>query len=100
MYSLGSKTDKIILYLGWLSSGITGLGMPSLVFLMGDIIDAYNSYTSTDEEMLDTIKQVCLTLTIIGVVIGATSYCSSTFLAIASERIVKKIKISYLHSIL
>lgn len=41
LYSLASTKEKTLMYIGWICAAITGLGMPSFAFLMGDIINAF-----------------------------------------------------------
>lgn len=53
LYSYASKTDKIYLYIGWIASAITGLGMPSFVFLIGNVINSFDVTNTDPQEMLD-----------------------------------------------
>lgn len=100
LYGLASPADKTLMYIGWLSSSITGLGMPSFVFLIGNVIDSFNPNTTTKEEMLDTISQMSLIFSCVGVAIWITSYISYSSLLIFSERVTKKTRAKYLEAIL
>ena len=44
LYCLASRSDKVLMYIGWFTSMVNGLGLPSFVFLIGNIIDSFNSY--------------------------------------------------------
>jgi hypothetical protein len=85
-----------LLSLGYFTAIITGLGLPSFVFLMGDIVDNYGSKT----DIVDLIAPIALQLTVIGIFIWVTSYFYFAFLVIMSERIGKKTRQAYLRSIL
>lgn len=43
LYKYASGSDKILMYIGWLMACLTGTGMPSFVFLIGNVIDAFGS---------------------------------------------------------
>lgn len=48
------STDKTLIRIGYLAAIITGLAMPSFVFIFGDII---NSFGGTENTGLDAIKK-------------------------------------------
>ncbi len=79
---------------------IAGLGMPSFVFLIGDVIDSFNVEISSDEEMLEIISLMSLIFVVIGIAVWITSYISYSFLLMFSERIAKKTRIKYLEAIM
>ena len=47
LYSLASKSDKMIMYLGWLSSLLAGLVIPGFCYFVGHIIDSFDKYRTT-----------------------------------------------------
>lgn len=75
---------------------ITGLGLPSFVFIFGDIVNVYTD----DNNILDAIRPMCIQFLAIGAAIWATSYCFYALLVIMSERIGKKTRVAYLRAIL
>lgn len=81
---------------GYTMSILTGLGLPSFVFLMGDIV---NSSTGGGN-FVDALSPTCLQLTIIGAAIWVSSYFYYAFLVIMAERIGKKTRVAYLRAIL
>ncbi len=62
---------------------ITGFGLPSFVFIWGDIINGF----SDNGDILDTVKPLCLEFLIIGIAIWITSYFYYTLLVTLSERV-------------
>ena len=98
LISLANKTDKIFLYIGWIAACITGLGLPSFVFLIGNVINSFDP--SKTDGLLDKIKTLAIIFTCIGVGIWIFSYIFYSFLTITSERMIKTIKIAYLEAIL
>mmetsp|Transcript_43686 Transcript_43686/g.42204 ORF Transcript_43686/g.42204 Transcript_43686/m.42204 type:complete len:88 (+) Transcript_43686:201-464(+) len=84
---------------GWFFACLAGFGMPGWVFLMGDIIDAFNP-TSTLEEMLDSINFVSIVNLLIGVGVMITTYCYYASLLVFSESVANKTRIRYLEAIL
>ena len=99
LYSLATPADKAFLYFGWTSACITGLGLPSFVFLMADVINAFGP-SVTPEEALEELEWVCLLMIIIGIGIWIFGYFFYAFLLIFSERVAKRIKVAYLSAIL
>jgi len=100
LYSLASSADKTLMAIGWVSAGIAGCGMPSFVFLIGNVIDSFDTTRSGPEEMLDTISFMSLLFTCIGIAIWIFSYINYACLLIFSEKVALKTRIAYFESIL
>lgn len=96
LYCLSSGSDKALMIIGWLAAAIAGLGMPSFVFLIGDIIDSFDPSRNSAEDMLNTISLMSLIFTIIGFGIWFFCYLNYSLLLMFSERIAKKTRIAYL----
>jgi hypothetical protein len=92
LYTYASGGDKIYFWLGLVSAVLCGLGLPSFVFLIGDIIDAFNP-NSSPEETLDTIKRLSMLFVYIGFGIWFFSYSYYAFLIIFSERVARKTRL-------
>ena len=92
-------TDKALFGVGIVASIITGLGLPSFVFLFGDIINTFGDPQHPDK-MIKAINTIALEMTIIGLIIWFFSYFYFAFLVILSERIGQKTKVAYLRAIL
>ena len=88
------------MYTGWIASFLSGLGMPSFVFLFGSILDSFDSYTNTKEETLKQIKLLSGIFTAIGVFVWISTYMYYSSLLVFSERITMKTKVRYLEAIL
>jgi hypothetical protein len=96
LLTYADRTDKILMGLGYLTAIITGLGLPSFVFLFGDITDEFGkSY-----DIVDAIRPIAIELTVIGLFIWLTSYFYFAFLVIMSERVGMKTRVAYLKAIL
>lgn len=70
------------------------------MFLIGSVINSFNENDTDKFEMVDSVNELCLIFSLVGVGVFVMSYLYSSFLLIASERIVKQIKLKYLASIL
>ena len=99
LYSLASGSDKCLMYCGWISAMITGCGMPSFVFLIGDVIDSFKPTTTLDDTV-KTISTMSLIFTLVGFAVWLASYSMYTLLLMFSERVVKKTRTQYLKAIL
>jgi len=99
LQSLGSSSDNLFKWIGWISACITGLGMPSFVFLMGEIIDSMNPNISP-KESLRMLTGVTIWMIGIGAGIWIFTYFMYSFLIIYSERVAKKTRVQYLRAIL
>ncbi len=86
LLTLADRTDKIYLAFGFATAILCGLGLPSFVFLFGDIADSFEGHMPA-EEILSRITRVAKILTIIGLGVWLCSYCFFTFFIVASERI-------------
>ncbi len=99
VWTLADKQDKFLFIGGMTSSILCGLGLPSFVFLFGDIADSFEGFMPPDE-ILDRITNVAKLLTIIGLGVWLFSYFFFTMMQISSESIGAKTKVAYLKSIL
>ena len=99
LWTFADKTDKFLIIVGFISSVLCGLGLPSFVFLFGDIADSFTGQMPADA-ILNAISKVSRTLTLIGIGIWVGSYIFFAFFVIASERIGQKMKVRYLEAIL
>lgn len=99
LYTFASGSDKLLMWTGWISAMITGCGMPSFVFLIGNVIDSFKPTTSPDETV-DTISLMSLIFTLVGIAVWIFSLVMYSFLLMFSERVVKKTRTKYLTSIL
>ncbi|CDW86367.1 abc transporter [Stylonychia lemnae] len=95
LLTYADKNDKILIAFGYIFSILTGVCLPSLVFLFGDIVNSF-----TDGKILEGIKPTCLQFTVIGIVIWITSYFYYALLVIMSQRVGQKTKVAYLRAIL
>lgn len=96
LYCLASGKDKLYMVIGHVAAVITGIGLPSFVFLMGDVIDSFASF----DEVLESIRRISLILALIGVVIWIFSYIYYAFLLMFSELVGFKLKVAYFEAIL
>jgi hypothetical protein len=86
-------------YIGWTFAILTGLGMPSFVFLMGYILDSF-SPNSVPTDMINTIHRMSLILVLIGIYIFIMTYIYYYNLLAFSERVTLKTRVAYLKAIL
>lgn len=95
MLTFADKNDKWLIGVGYFMSIVTGLGLPSFVFLFGDIVNSFS-----EGSILDNIKPTCLEFTIIGTAIWITSYFYYALLVIMAENVGQKTRVAYLKGIL
>ncbi len=88
------------MYIGWTAAIIAGGGMSSFAFLVGDIIDSFNTQKNTVKDMLDTTSLISMLFAVIGVIVWILSYISYTVLILFSEKTANKIRVTYFESIL
>ncbi len=99
VWTLADKGDRFYFIFGLISAAVCGLGLPSFVFLFGDIADSFEGGMNPDE-ILTRITRVSLILSIIGAGVWIGSYLFFAFLTIASERLGLKTRVAYLRAIL
>jgi hypothetical protein len=86
MFTYADAKDKMFLFIGFTCAVLCGLGLPSFVFLFGNIANSFDP-RSPAEEALENITKVSKTLILIGAGVMFCSFVWFTFLIIASERI-------------
>jgi ATP-binding cassette subfamily B (MDR/TAP) protein 1 len=97
LLTYADKKDKCLMIFGYLSSIITGLGLPSFVFLFGDIVDSFGPKSTN---VVKSLTPICLAMTLIGIGIWITTYIYFASLVIMSERVGKKTRVAYLKAVL
>ena len=90
------KTDKTLMTLGYLTAILTGMALPSFVFLFGDVVDSFGK----DFDIVSKIQPIALELLGIGGFVWVTSYLYFSFLVIMSERVGRMTRVAYLRAIL
>ena len=96
LLTFADGTDIAYLTVGWIASIVTGVAMPSFVFLFGNIVDDYASA----DDLVHAISKIAVEFTLIGVGVWITSYFYYAMLVIMAERIGRSTKVAYLKSIL
>lgn len=76
-------------------SVITGIGLPSFVYLFGDVI---TSFQNTDP--MEAFIRIAIQFLIIGGVVCVTAYIFVVTGMILAERIGKKTRVAYLRAVL
>jgi len=99
LYTFASGSDKLLMYTGWLAACVTGTGLPSFAFLIGDIIDSFGPATNVDDTV-KTVSQMALIFTLVGLAVLFFSYIMYSFLLLFSERVIKRTRTKYLEAIL
>eukprot|EP00347_Sterkiella_histriomuscorum_P015933 403355132 len=97
LMTYADRTDKFLMAGGFICSFATGAGMPSMVFLMGDII---NTFQDGSTSVVEALKPTVITLASIGLFIWLVTYLYFVLLVILAERIGKKTRVAYLKAIL
>jgi hypothetical protein len=97
--SLASGSDKLLMWIGWGSASVTGFGMPSFVFLIGDIIDSFKPTTKV-EDTIEIVSRMSLIFTLVGFAVWFFSYLMYSCLLLFSDRVTRKIRTKYLEAIL
>lgn len=93
------KDDKILMGLGFSFSFLAGAAMPSMVFLLGSIIDSFAVIDPT-LTVFDAVKVTIIAMSSIGLFIWLVTYINYVSLVIMAERIAKKTRVAYLQAIL
>ena len=89
IFTYADRTDKIILFIGFFCAAVCGLGLPSFVFLFGNIADSMDPFdkNTNPHSALVTIEGVSEKLTLIGAGVWFMSCIWFACFIIASERI-------------
>ena len=83
-------------WIGWIAACLSGLGMPSFVFLIGNVIDSFDVTRTSKDDMLTVIKRMCWILVLIGTFVWIMTYTYYANLLYFSEVVSKKTRVKYL----
>ena len=85
--------------MGLISACISGLGLPSFVFLEGNVINSFDPSVSRDEALKNMLEILYIYIGI-GSGVWILSYLFYSKLIIFSERVAKTTRREYLRSVL
>ena len=88
--------DRFLLFAGLATALVSGLGLPSFVFIFGDVVDAFQP----GQDIVGKIRVTSIELVGVGVFVWVMSFGYFTMLTAMADRVGKKTKIAYLKSIL
>jgi len=87
-----TRADKALMGIGLFSALITGMGMPSFVFLFRDLTSGFIDF----KDMFDLIATTSKRFLIVGAVMWVTNYIVFAFWGIVSERIAYYYRLNYI----
>ena len=99
LLSLATKGERCILYLAWSCSTITGLVLPSFIFLLGPVFDAFGPEQSKDES-LEQVQLVVIIMGVLAFIVFLASYLAHYLQEKGSLIVVKSIKSAYFKAVL
>lgn len=97
MMSLASGYEKMKIYIGWLFAAITGATLPTFFFFIGPVFD---SFTKSPEELRSEIRELCLIMGCIAILIFFASFMQNFLLMTTAESVAATIKMRYLEAVL
>lgn len=100
LYTFANTSDRLLMAIGIVSSTIMGFGMPSFVFLIGEILDSFGAAAVDPDKSLRTISKMSLIFACVGAGIWIFSYISYYAFIMFSESVTKKTRTKYLQAIL
>ena len=99
LYEYATGGEKCMLYTGWLLAGLSGCLLPCMFFFLGPVFDTFTEETEP-KEMARKIREICLIIAGIAVVIFISGFFQNWLLMRASSSIASKIKTKYLRAVL
>lgn len=99
LYEYATGGEKCMLYTGWLLAGLSGCLLPCMFFFLGPVFDTFTEETEP-KEMARKIREICLIIAGIAVVIFISGFFQNWLLMRASTSIASKIKTKYLRAVL
>ena len=94
-----NSREKTMLFIGWACAALTGATLPTFFFFIGPVFDSFGNGTSA-EDARDKVREMCLIILILTVLIFITSFVQNFFLINASASIAAKLKTKYLKAVL
>ena len=78
LYTFATTADKVLMYIGWTSAVVTGVGIPSSVFLIGGIIDSFDP-TNSLNATIRTTSIMCIIQSVIGIIVWVLGFVMYSF---------------------
>jgi|Transcript_24402 ABC-type multidrug transport system fused ATPase/permease subunit len=99
LISLATPNERCMLLTGWIFSALTGFVIPSFIFMLGPVFDAFNPNASKEE----SLKQVGMLVALMGglaLFVWIAAYMSYYLQQKGATRAVRHIKRAYFESVL
>lgn len=97
LMTYADRTDRVLMCIGYFFSVVSGLGMPSFAYFIGDVMV---NFTDPNLDLVEGIRPVLFRFVGVGFAMFLTAYFYYICLAIMAERIGKKTRVAYLRAIL
>ena len=97
LMTYSDRTDHVLMCIGYFFSVVSGLGLPSFAYFLGDVMV---NFTDPNLDLVDGIRPVLYRFVGVGCAMFFTAYFHYISLAIMAERIGKKTRVAYLRAIL
>ncbi|RZC57270.1 hypothetical protein C5167_004576 [Papaver somniferum] len=94
LFSFADRYDVFMMFMGTISSMGSGIGMPILMLLVGQYIDAFGTSDSS------TIIKITLKGVYLGIGVGLATFIQMSCWIISGERQARRMRVSYLEKVL
>ncbi|KAI3920951.1 hypothetical protein MKW98_027661 [Papaver atlanticum] len=95
LFSYADRSDMLMMLIGTISSVASGLGMPVLMIMLGQVIDSFGSADKINE-----VNQVALKTLYLGITVAIATFLQMSCWIVTGERQARRIRVAYLQAVL
>ncbi|KAI3864925.1 hypothetical protein MKW92_005942 [Papaver armeniacum] len=98
LFSFADRYDVLMMFVGTISSMGSGIGMPILMLLVGQYIDAFG--TSDPSTIVPYVLKITLKGIYLGIGVGIATFIQTSCWIITGERQARRMRVAYLEAVL
>ncbi|KAI3935577.1 hypothetical protein MKW92_031820 [Papaver armeniacum] len=95
LFSFADQYDILMISIGVISSIGTGIGMPLLVLMLGQVLDSLGNF-----DKINLVNKIALKTVYLGIVVGVATFVQISCWIAAGERQASRIRVAYLQAVL
>ncbi|KAI3944839.1 hypothetical protein MKW92_002206 [Papaver armeniacum] len=95
LFSFADRYDILMMFIGTVSSIVSGLGLPLLVPMLGQVVDSIGRFENSN-----LVNKIALKTVYLGIAIGVATFMQMSCWIVTGERQANRIRVAYLQSVL
>ncbi|KAI3888341.1 hypothetical protein MKX03_003093 [Papaver bracteatum] len=95
LFSFADRYDILMMFIGTVSSIVSGLGLPLLVPMLGQVVDSIGRFENSN-----LVNKIAMKTVYLGIAVGIATFMQMSCWIVTGERQANRIRVAYLQAVL